>query len=156
MENQTNVQTSVQQVDVDIDSWLGAPGAESIVTPTADEAKKPDAKPSIFSSKEVDLSFIDQEDKPEEVSKTEEKGSTENKDTEVPISRETSTNVFDELDQEEEDEKKPKGGRPRTEKSGLVEFLKKRIESKEMFAFDDYDESKQSLDDYLGGLGEKI
>jgi len=155
MENQTNVQTSVQQVDVDIDSWLGAPGAESIVTPTADEAKKPEAKPSIFSSKEVDLSFIDQEDKPEEVSKTEEKGSTENKDTEVPVSRETSTNVFDELDQEEEDEKKPKGGRPRTEKSGLVEFLKKRIESKEMFAFDDYDESKQSLDDYLGGLGEK-
>jgi hypothetical protein len=153
MENQTNVQTSVQQVDVDIDSWLGAPGAESIVTATADEAKKPEAKPSIFSSKEVDLSFIDQEDKLEEVSKTEEKGSTENKDTEVPISRETSTNVFDELDEEEDN--KPKGGRPRTEKSGLVEFLKKRIESKEMFAFDDYDESKQSLDDYLGGLGEK-
>ena len=153
MENQTNVQTSVQQVDVDIDSWLGAPGAESIVTATADEAKKPEAKPSIFSSKEVDLSFIDQEDKPEEVSKTEEKGSTENKDTEVPVSRETSTNVFDELDEEEDT--KPKGGRPRTEKSGLVEFLKKRIESKEMFAFDDYDESKQSLDDYLGGLGEK-
>jgi len=153
MENQTNVQTSVQQVDVDIDSWLGAPGAESIVTATADEAKKPEAKPSIFSSKEVDLSFIDQEDKLEEVSKTEEKGSTENKDTEVPVSRETSTNVFDELDEEEDN--KPKGGRPRTEKSGLVEFLKKRIESKEMFAFDDYDESKQSLDDYLGGLGEK-
>lgn len=153
MENQTNVQTSVQQVDVDIDSWLGAPGAESIVTATADEAKKPEAKPSIFSSKEVDLSFIDQEDKLEEVSKTEEKGSTENKDTEVPISRETSTNVFDELDEEEDN--KPKGGRPRTEKSGLVEFLKKRIESKEMFAFDDYDESKQSLEDYLGTLGEK-
>jgi hypothetical protein len=37
----------------------------------------------------------------------------------------------------------------------LVEFLKKRIESKEMFAFDDYDESKQSLDDYLASLGEK-
>lgn len=71
----------------------------------------------------------------------------------MPISRETSTNVFDELDEEEDN--KPKGGRPRTEKSGLVEFLKKRIESKEMFAFDDYDESKQSLDDYLGGLGEK-
>jgi hypothetical protein len=37
----------------------------------------------------------------------------------------------------------------------LVEFLKKRIENSEMFAFDDYDETKQSLDDYLGGLGEK-
>jgi len=37
----------------------------------------------------------------------------------------------------------------------LVEFLKKRIESKEMFAFDDYDENKQSLEDYLGSLAEK-
>jgi hypothetical protein len=37
----------------------------------------------------------------------------------------------------------------------LVEFLKKRIENNEMFAFDDYDESKQTLDDYLTSLGEK-
>ena len=34
IDNQNNVQTSVQQVDLDIDSWLGAPGADSIVTPT--------------------------------------------------------------------------------------------------------------------------
>jgi len=152
MENQTTVQTNVQQVDVDIDSWLGAPGAESIVTPTAAEAKKPEAKPSIFSNKDVDLSFIDQSEEKEQ--EPEDKGE-DNKDTEPPVSRETSTNVFDELDQEEQEDAKPKGGRPRTEKSGLVEFLKKRIESKEMFAFDDYDESKQSLDEYLGGLGEK-
>ena len=157
MENQTTVQTNVQQVDVDIDSWLGAPGAESIVTPTAAEAKKPEAKPSIFSNKDVDLSFIDQpdeEDKDQPAGK-EDKGE-DNKDTEPPVSRGTSTSVFDELDKEDlEEETKPKGGRPRTEKSGLVEFLKKRIESKEMFAFDDYDENKQTLDDYLGGLGEK-
>ena len=157
MENQTTVQTNVQQVDVDIDSWLGAPGAESIVTPTAAEAKKPEAKPSIFSNKDVDLSFIDQpnEEEKDEPEGKEDKGE-DNKDTEPPVSRETSTSVFDELDKEElEEETKPKGGRPKTEKSGLVEFLKKRIESKEMFAFDDYDETKQSLDDYLGGLGEK-
>jgi len=158
MENQTNVQTSVQQVDVDIDSWLGAPGAESIVTPTAAEAKKPEAKPSIFSNKDVDLSFIDQDDKSEDTDKKDPEDSKEpegdKKDT-GSVSRGTSTNVFDELDQEDQEDAKPKGGRPKTDKSGLVEFLKKRIESKEMFAFDDYDESKQSLDDYLGGLGEK-
>ena len=34
IDNQNNVQTSVQQVDLDIDSWLGAPGADSIVTPS--------------------------------------------------------------------------------------------------------------------------
>ena len=157
MENQASVQTNVQQVDLDIDSWLGAPGADSIVTPSSVDAKKPEAKPSIFSSKEADLSFIDQPDDEEENSDSTEAKSDENKkDIEGNVSRETSTNVFDELDEDDqEDEKKSKGGRPKTEKSGLVEFLKKRIESKEMFAFDDFDESKQSLDEYLSGLGEK-
>ena len=155
MENQTTVQTNVQQVDVDIDSWLGAPGAESIVTPTPAEAKKPEARPSIFSNKDVDLSFIDQPDDKEDDAEAGKTNVEDNKDKETSVSRETSTNVFDELDQEEQEEAKPKSGRPRTEKSGLVEFLKKRIESKEMFAFDDYDESKQSLDEYLSGLGEK-
>jgi hypothetical protein len=157
MENQNNVQTSVQQVDLDIDSWLGAPGADSIVTPTTTEAKKPEAKPSIFSKGDVDLSFIDTDDstKKDDEEKTDDPAD-DKKDIEGKVSRETAAKIFDELDQEDNDEEsKSKGGRPRTEKSGLVEFLKKRIESKEMFAFDDYDESKQSLDDYLGGLGEK-
>ena len=39
-DNQTSVQTSVQQVDLDIDSWLGAPGAESIVTPAEGTKQK--------------------------------------------------------------------------------------------------------------------
>ena len=55
-DNQTSVQTNVQQVDLDIDSWLGAPGADSIVTPAKDE------KPSIFSQKVQDFSFLDEED----------------------------------------------------------------------------------------------
>jgi len=45
IDNQNNVQTSVQQVDLDIDSWLGAPGADSIVTPA--DTKKEDSKPNI-------------------------------------------------------------------------------------------------------------
>jgi len=55
-DSQTSVQTNVQQVDLDIDSWLGAPGADSIVTPAKDE------KPSIFSQKVQDFSFLDEED----------------------------------------------------------------------------------------------
>lgn len=154
MENQTNVQTSVQQVDVDIDSWLGAPGADSIVTPTAAEAKKPEAKPSIFSKGDVDLSFIDKSETEEEPAEGAGDGK---KDTEGGVSRETVDEIVNDLDDDDDQasDKKSKGGRPKTEKSGLVEFLKKRIESKEMFAFDDYDESKQSLEEYLGGLGEK-
>jgi hypothetical protein len=144
-ENQTNVQTSVQQVDLDLDSWLGAPGADSIVTPVDVETK-----PNLFSKTQTDLSFLD---KPET-------SSEEDGDTPKSISKDEAKSILsDVLDQEildnDDEDVKGKSGRPRVEKSGLVEFLKKRIESKEMFAFDDYDEKKQSLDDYLSGLGEK-
>jgi hypothetical protein len=142
-DNQTNVQTSVQQVDLDIDSWLGAPGAESIVTPTIEEKKE--QKPNIFSQGKFDTNFLDEEDE------------TENVDKETtPEAAKTFIDDLVNVDEEQEESpSKSKGGRPKTEKSGLVEFLKKRIESKEMFAFDDYDENTQSLEDYLSGLGEK-
>jgi hypothetical protein len=153
MENQTNVQTSVQQVDLDIDSWLGAPGAESIVTPTSTPATS-DSKPSIFSAKGTDLSFLDKEDEDADDDKKDDQNLDPS--SKGQVSRETVDQLVNDLDDEDQDgDKRSKGGRPKTEKSGLVEFLKKRIESKEMFAFDDYDESKQSLDDYLGGLAEK-
>jgi len=152
-DNQTNVQTSVQQVDLDIDSWLGAPGADSIVTPTTEDKK--DQKPNIFSQGKFDSSFLDDVDSDDD---TEDKkdGDDVPRGTKT-VSKEETDSLLDNLDDEADDEftSKGKGGRPKTEKSGLVEFLKKRIESKEMFAFDDYDESKQSLEDYLSGLGEK-
>ena len=143
-DNQTNVQTSVQQVDLDIDSWLGAPGAESIVTPSTEEKKE--QKPNIFSQGKFDTNFLDEED------------DDEIEDAKKDINPEAAKTFIDDLvnvDEEDEEPSKSKGGRPKTEKSGLVEFLKKRIESKEMFAFDDYDEKTQSLEDYLSGLGEK-
>ncbi len=146
-ENQSNVQTSVQQVDLDIDSWLGAPGADSIVTPT-----DVDTKPTVFSKNKTDLSFLDKPADEEESEETGDKTKVITKDE----AKDILTDILDkEILDDEDDDSKGKGGRPRTEKSGLVEFLKKRIESKEMFAFDDYDEKKQSLDDYLGSLGEK-
>jgi hypothetical protein len=145
MTDKTNVQTSVQQVDVDIDSWLGTPGADSIITPTAEEAE--DAKPNIFSSRKQDLTFLDKGDDQEE-------GSEEKKEQAKQVIKELDKEFLNQTD-DEEDTPKFKGGRPKTEKSGLVEFLKKRIESNEMFAFDDYDEKKESLDEYLGKLGEK-
>jgi len=148
MENQTSVQTNVQQVDLDIDSWLGAPGADSIVTPTSTE----EVKPNILSNKAPDLTFLDKEDDEDEENKKPD-GTEASKE---PVSRETVDDIVNDLDEEDASAQgKSKGGRPKTEKSGLVEFLKKRIESKEMFAFDDYDESKQTLDEYLSGLGEK-
>ncbi len=149
-ENQTNVQTSVQQVDVDIDSlFQGAPGAESIITPQ--EVKE--IKPTVFSKKGQDLSFLDTEDNKEDENKTKTPEATKADlqdilDTEVKKPEEGD-------DDSDGSSQKAKGGRPRTEKSGLVEFFKKRIESNEMFAFDDYDEKKQTLDEYLSSLAEK-
>ena len=153
-DNQNNVQTSVQQVDLDIDSWLGAPGADSIVTPTTEDKK--DQKPNIFSQGKFDTNFLDEDDD----NADDDKDPADDKKVEDPAAAkdfiDDLVNVDDNDDQDGDDQStKSKGGRPKTEKSGLVEFLKKRIESKEMFAFDDYDESKQSLEDYLSGLGEK-
>ena len=133
----TDVNTSVEKVNLDIDSWLGAPGAESLIVP-----EKSEEKPNIFSGNtNTDVSFLDEEgaDKADELKEVLD---------DIRIDVQDDENNFDSQEQS-------KGGRPKTEKSGLVNFLKKRIESKEMFAFDDYDESKQSLDDYLGSLNEK-
>lgn len=154
-DNQNTVQTSVQQVDLDIDSWLGAPGADSIVTPTSGNptGETTELKPNIFSQGKPDLSFLDKE-----VEDTEEH---KDKDGNVlpKVTKEETKDLIDSLDEDsnndQDEDGKSKGGRPKTEKSGLVEFLKKRIESKEMFAFDDYDESKQDLGEYLGTLSEK-
>lgn len=143
----TNNEPTTGTVDLDIDSWLAAPGADSIITPATEPAK-----PSMFSQDKTDLSFIDKkEDDPDPLADDEGDGKKAE-----PIKVDE---LFDDLGAEptdDDDNQKPnKGGRPKTEKSGLVDFFKKRIESKEMFAFDDFDESKQTLDDYLSTLGEK-
>ena len=141
------VQTSVQTVDLDIDSWLGAPGAESIVVPTSTEEKKKDEKPNLFSKNTQDMTFLDEdEDDDGEPDKSSDPAPAEIKDILDDFSDDTN---------DDDQAATKKGGRPKTEKSGLVEFFKKRIESKDMFTFDDFDEDKQTLDDYLSGLTEK-
>lgn len=147
MSIETNTQTSVQQIDLDIDSWLGAPGADSIVVP--EDTKKEEPKPSVFSNNRTDMSFLDNEEDEDQDDQAKKKPAT---------AAQISDIVDDFADDKDDQLGEPvnkKGGRPKTEKSGLVEFFKKRIESKEMFAFDDFDENKQTLDEYLGGLGEK-
>lgn len=135
-----NNQTTVDNVTIEnIDDFLPMPGAESIVTSDNETDKK-----SIFEApnKAVDLDFIDKKEDPKE-------------DDIDEALKNLDPDFSKEEDELESDESKSKAGRKKTDKSGLVGFLKKRIESNEMFAFDDYDESKQSLDDYLENLSEK-
>lgn len=163
-DNQQTVQTSVQTVDVDIDSlFAGAPGADSIITPESKKDTK--SQPNFFAKAGTDLSFLDKETDNDDDATDDQGTKDDNKDSKDDTAGKTvdTDDLFADLDKDtknpndldDQDKSTSKGGRPKTEKSGLVEFLKKRIESKEMFAFDDYDESKQSLDDYLSSLGEK-
>lgn len=153
----TGAQTSVQQVDLDIDSWLGSPGADSIITPTEPAAKAAEpAKPNMFARNTTDISFLDEEEEDED-----DDDAAAGADAKKPAAASAAdvAGIVDDFadDKDDDDEPAPtgKGGRPKTEKSSLVSFLKKRIESKEMFAFDDFDEEKQTLDEYLSTLGEK-
>jgi hypothetical protein len=152
----TNAQTSVQQVDLDIDSWLGSPGADSIITPAEPAAKAAEpGKPNMFARNTTDISFLDDEDEDED----DDEGNTKaDAKKAAPTAADVASLVDDFAKADDDDDDSApagKAGRPKTEKSSLVNFLKKRIESKEMFAFDDFDEEKQTLDEYLGTLGEK-
>lgn len=130
MSTKTNdVQTSVQTLDLDIDSlFAGAPGADSVVTPAEGEEKKP----SIFSKGVPDLSFLDPGAKDDE---EENKDDVDNKDGDV--SRETSTNDLNDILNEDiqDDTKTP--GRPKVDKSGLVDTMGKLIEEGLIIPFDD-------------------
>ena len=142
MSTDANNNSTVDNVSIDnIDDFLPMPGAESIVTSDDEDNEKP----NLFSSnnKSVNMDFLDDDSK--------KKNSDEDEDTSQAIA-ELDT-ALENGDDDEEIKSKP--GRKKTDKSGLVDFLKKRIEGNEMFAFDDFDDSKQSLDDYLGGLSEK-
>lgn len=152
----TNAQTSVQQVDLDIDSWLGSPGADSIITPAEPAAKAAEpGKPNMFARNTTDISFLDDEDEDEDDDEGDTKADAKKA---APTAADVASLVDDFAKADDDDDDSApagKAGRPKTEKSSLVNFLKKRIESKEMFAFDDFDEEKQTLDEYLGTLGEK-
>jgi hypothetical protein len=141
-----NVNNNASVEIENIDDFLPLPGADEVVTSSEE------AKPNLFTNKQrqEDLTFLDNEDEEDD-----KKGSA------TAGSRETTNDVLDDLDNalktgeesEEDDKKTP--GRKKTDKSGLVDFLKKRIEKNEMFTFDDFDDEKESLDDYLGKLSEK-
>lgn len=122
-ETKPTEQTTVQQVDINIDDIFGgAPGADSIVLPTEEEKK-----PSFFSTPKTDLTFLDKEEEDEDGNL---KPSTQTADdllTEL-------TNDVDDLINEEES---PKGGRPKVDKSGMVETFSKLIEEGVLIGFED-------------------
>lgn len=124
--------TSVETVDMDLDQILNI--GDSVMLPAAG-ASEP-AKPSIFSKKTEDLSFLDKPEKTEPA-KTEAVKTTETKEatTAPEVSKEDLDDLINNAAQEEEEAKKT--GRPSIQKEGLVELTKKLIEKGQLIPFDD-------------------
>jgi hypothetical protein len=145
MSTQTNdVQTSVQTLDLDIDAlFSAAPSAESIVLPEADNKK-----PSIFSKNTPDLSFLDPGAKEEDDEKSSNPSNGDNKDKNVDlVSRETSTDSLEDILKETDPDSGDdtvKSGRPKLDKSGLVDTMSKLIEEGLLIPFED----EKPMDEY--------
>jgi len=122
--------TTVEQVDINLDELLGAPGAENVMLPETEEKK-----PTIFKKESVDMTFID---KPE--------NSTEEQEIEEEDINTDEVETIDDFSSLIEDSQNEvdKGGRPKIDKSGLSEVLSKLVEKGEIFPFDD----DKSFDDY--------
>jgi hypothetical protein len=132
MNQQTaTAQTNVQQIDLDIDSlFSGAPGADSIVTPTTTPT---DVKPNIFSKATVDLNFLNPDSK---------ESASDTKSTEPQITQEEIKDILSDVDDAINDEKTY--GKSKTDKSGLIDTMSKLIDEGLIIPFDD----EKSMEDY--------
>jgi hypothetical protein len=152
MVDQIPVNTTVQQTTVDDLSELLSPKSAQEITSTT----------NIFSKDGLDMGFLENRgNQGSTATDTNVNGQTSNaNDVGVDGSSAPLTDTIESivsLPQEGEDSETEikRTGRPKTDKSGLVDFFKKQIESGRMFTFDDYDENKESLENYLERLSSK-
>lgn len=128
--------TTVQEVEMDLNDILGTPGAENVMLP-----QEENKKPSLFSTKTVDTSFLD---KPED-----------EEDEEKPKTPSVAAKALDAIVAEdnglepEETDLASTTGRPKMTKDGMIEFTKKLIEKGQLIPFDDDKPiEKYSLQDF--------
>ena len=147
MEN--NTQTQVEQVEIDpTDIFTSAATADSIIT-----SDKPASKGGFMNrSNTDDFDFVNP--KSEEDEEVDENGKPIGTVPAVAVpKKKEGESIIDPLNADlfEDEESKASGpGRPKTEKSGLVDLFKDLIESDEMFVFDDFDDTKETIEEYLG------
>lgn len=119
---------SNQNLDLNLDEFLPMPGSDDILTGPET------SKTTVFSKpKDLDTTFLEAKEavKKEEESKEDEKG--ELKPAELEAAKEVLTELFD-----DEDDNTPKtAGRPKVDKSGLVDTFSKLIEEGMIVPFDD-------------------
>jgi hypothetical protein len=131
-DNQMQDATTVAQVDVNIDEIFGIPGAESVMLP--EDGKEPEKTKSIFTKETVDVSFLDK---------------TVNTPDDVVSNKAEVAETIAELDglisQEEDSGNK---GRPKVDKSGLMELAQKMIEDGVLVPFADEEGNEIPLEKY--------
>lgn len=133
-ETATAETTSIEQVDIDLDSldFLGTPGAENVMLPE-------EQKPSVFSRNSVDLSFIDKDESSNDSSKE-----PEVKIDDVISEVDPDADFRLKTEQKETEHTEQKAGRPKVEKNGMAEVVTKLIEAGRLVPFDD----DKPLDEY--------
>lgn len=129
-ENTNEEVTQVSQADVNIDELFALPGAENIMVPGAEE--EDEKKPNIFSSTNVDTSFLDKPQPAKPAAKVETNAAETQEDSE---NAQEALEEFETLINQQEDASGR--GRKKVDKSGLVELASKMIEEGVLFPFDD-------------------
>jgi hypothetical protein len=120
-----NDNTVVQTVNTNLDDIFAFPGGDNVVT----QDDGGGAKQNVFSApKNVDTTFLD---KPDDAKTDPPK--SDDKPIETPVATVDDTNILD-IDVPVDDKA---AGRPKTDKSGLVELTNKLIEAKMIVPFDD-------------------
>ena len=128
---ETQDTTTVGQVDVDIDSIFGAsPDANNVMLPAEEEEEIEKPTNVLATEKPFDTEFID---KPVNTD-------TDNT-VEEPVQEDTIAELDELINQEESAENR---GRPRLDKSGLMDLASKMIEEGSLLAFDD----DKSMEEY--------
>lgn len=119
---------SNQNLDLNLDEFLSMPGAEDMLT--APES----TKTTVFSKpKDLDTSFLEAKEAQEE-GKSQEEKTGELKPADLEAAKEVISDLFDE---EDDTPKAATGGRPKIDKSGLVDTFSKLIEEGMIVPFDD-------------------
>ena len=124
--------TTVEQVDVNIDELFSLSGADNVMLP--EEEEEQESKSMFKNDNIVDTSFLDKTEEPEEQQEVED----------TNIAEEVNETIA-ELDQMiTEEEEASSVGRPKLDKSGLVDLANKMIEEGTLMPFDD----DKALEDY--------
>jgi hypothetical protein len=138
MANNTNEEvTQVSQADVNIDELFALPGAENIMVPGAEDDDE--KKPNMFSSTNVDTSFLDKLKPAAPAAKAATPAAETQEDSEK---NQEALEEFETVINQQEDP--TTRGRKKVDKSGLIELASKMIEEGVLFPFDD----DKSLDEY--------